>query len=149
MSVSAQQRREEEVFWNAWKGYRSLWCMAVFLCKISLQWQPGEDCQDCFLVMTQSLLQHSPSLHIQRKLQGLTWKTADYKASLNVYSLTEETDTQRPPGLGFPDSSGKCYFQIPPGDSDSLVFQTTNGQDQVPTLSGPYFNRTSTVLPSI
>lgn len=34
--------------------------------------------------MAQMLLLKNPSLHIQSKLQELTWKTNEYKASFNV-----------------------------------------------------------------
>lgn len=122
--------------------------MAVFLGEISLQWQIREECQACFLVMAQILLQQSPFMHIQRKLQGLTRKTNEYKESFIVYFHTGETDSRRLFVFRFPDSSGKCYFPIPSGNSDFSVFQTTNWWDHVTIFPRPYFNQPLNVLPS-
>lgn len=79
-------------------------------------------------------------MHIQRKLQG----PSEHKASSNVCFHLEETDTGR---LFDSISQPKGLIHIPSGDSDLLVFQTTNGWNHGTRLPRPYFNQFLNVLP--
>lgn len=79
--------------------------------------------------MAQMLLLKNPSMHIQSKLQELTWKTNEYKASSNVCFYIKAINIKRLTvwiHSSFPDSTGKCYVHVPWDDSGLLALQSTN-----------------------
>lgn len=97
--------------------------------EISLQWQIREGCQIRFLVTAQMLLLKNPSLHIQSKLQELTWKTNEYKASFSAWFYIKAINIKRLI-VGRCSSSlasiWKCYVHVPWDDSGLLALSTTN-----------------------
>lgn len=74
--------------------------------------------------MAQMLFLKNPSMHIQSKLQELTWKTNEYKASFNVCFYIKAINIKRLMvwmSSSFLDSIGKCSVHVLWDDSGLLA----------------------------